>query len=172
MHLDRFANAQACTLNAHFDFPLIDQMAKPIIVGQTSIAGIKLHDSRMIRLMETLMHLATEIDGFTSRAIHEFILKRYEASDYTINQLRYDLRKLKAHDLIERNGRHYSYRLTDKGRKVSTLFVLFHRRLFGPLANSLFNYQPDQRFSYESGLENAYYDADSSIGRIIELLAA
>ena len=32
-----------------------------------------------------------------------------------LNQLRYDLRKLKGHALLQRDGRRYAYRLTDKG---------------------------------------------------------
>jgi hypothetical protein len=31
---------------------------------------------------------------------------------YTLNQLRYDLRKMKGHGLLERVGKHYAYRLT------------------------------------------------------------
>jgi hypothetical protein len=32
-----------------------------------------------------------------------------------LNQLRYDLRKLKGHGLLEREATHYAYRLTPKG---------------------------------------------------------
>ena len=37
------------------------------------------------------------------------------------NQLRYDLRKLKGHGLIERDGSRYAYRLTTKGVRVTLL---------------------------------------------------
>ena len=62
-----------------------------------------------------------------------------------MNQLRYDLRKMKAHGLIERDGR-YAYRLTGKGTKVALIFVLFHQRLCGPLANSLFHHKPNTHY--------------------------
>jgi hypothetical protein len=59
---------------------------------------------------------------------------------------------MKAHGLIERDGSRNAYRLTDNGRKVALLFVLFHQRVCGPLANSLFNQtripsQPSRRRS-------------------------
>ena len=170
--LDRFADTQAFSLNAHFDFPMIEQLAKAVNIGKTRVAGIKIHDARMVRLMETLMRLSVEINGWTSRMIHDEILKKHDDRDYSINQLRYDIRKMKAHGLVERNGKRYSYRLTKKGKKVSTLFVLFHKRIFGPLANSLFKYKPDDKFIHESTLEKAYHEADSSIDKIIDLLAA
>src|SRR4051812_45117779 len=57
---------------------------------------------------------------------------------YGLNQLRYDLRKLKGHGLIERDGSRYAYRLTTKGVQIALLFLFFHKRLCGPLANSRF----------------------------------
>src|ERR1700680_4216240 len=90
----------------------------------------------------------------------------------TLTQLRYDLRKMKAHGLVERDGSRYAYRLTDKGRKVALLFVLFHQRVCGPLANSLFNQPPDPQSTLTTPLETAYRKADESIQHVIDLLAA
>jgi hypothetical protein len=84
-----------------------------------------------------------------NRDIHQAILTTFGLSSgaYTLTQLRYDLRKLKAHGLLERIGRGYLYRLTDKGVKVALMFVLFHKRVCGPLANSLFPTDPTKRSS-------------------------
>jgi hypothetical protein len=65
-------------------------------------------------------------------------------NSYSLSQLRYDLRKLKAHGLIERDGKRYAYRLTDKGTRAALLFVLFHQRVCGPMANSFFRHRPAQ----------------------------
>ncbi len=115
--LDRFAGLQANALNAHFDFPLFQRLALPITQCDTRIAGIKIHDTRMIRLMETIMHAGTCLSGWTSSLLHKNIVATYQLPEYTINQLRYDLRKMKAPGLVERDGNHYSYRLTEKGAK-------------------------------------------------------
>ena len=50
------------------------------------------------------------------------------------------------------------------------MFVLFHQRLCGPLANSLFNHRPNPNFQPDSKLEAAVHKADDSIQRVIELL--
>ena len=42
-------------------------------------------------------------------------------SEKTYGQLRYDLRKLKGHGLIERDGSRYTYHLTQKGIQVALL---------------------------------------------------
>jgi len=170
--LDRFAQIQSCALNAHFDFPLLQRLALPITCRNTRIAGIKIQDTRMIRLMETIMHAGTCLNGWSSAYIHKAVVETFELPEYTITQLRYDLRKMKAHGLVERNGRQYSYVLTEKGIKVATMFTLFHKRLFGPLANSLFHHRPSRMIIANSKLEKAYHQADDYIEKITELLAA
>jgi hypothetical protein len=88
----------------------------------------------------------TQLNGWRSADIHQAILASFglSADRYTLTQLRYDLRKLKAHGLLERNGKRYLYRLTDKGTKAALMFVLFHTRVCGPLSNSLFHHRPDE----------------------------
>ena len=93
-------------------------------------------------------------------------------SQYGLNQLRYDLRKLKAHGLLEREKRRYAYRLTHKGVRVALLFLLIHKRLFGPLSNSLFHRRPNPEHMPASALEAAYHKADAAIQKVIDLLEA
>jgi hypothetical protein len=52
------------------------------------------------------------------------------------------------------------------------LFVLFHQRVCGPLANSLFHRRPAQTHAPLSKIEAAYRKADHSLDQIIQLLAA
>jgi hypothetical protein len=171
---DRFATFQAQCLNVHVEFPLLQRLALPIAVGNAKFPGIKIHDTRIIRLMEVLLHGGTTAGGWTAKQIHDALLTAFQlsAARYGLNQLRYDLRKMKAHGLIERDGKRYAYRLTGKGTKVALTFVLFHQRLCGPLANSLFHHQPDYDARPNSKLEAAYHKADASIRNVIRLLEA
>src|SRR5258705_9991649 len=62
--------------------------------------------------------------------------------------------------------------LTSKGFQVALLFLFFHKRLCGPLANSRFHHQPDTDHRPKSKLEAAYYKADRAIQDIVNLLDA
>jgi len=169
-----FAAYQAQWLNAHVDFPLLQRIALPITKGSVRHPGIKIHETRIIRLLEVLMHAGTHVGGWTAKEIHEAVLTTFGLSEkrYRLNQLRYDLRKLKGHDLLERDGSRYAYRLTTKGVEVALLFLFFHKRLCGPLANSRFHHQPDAKHRPESRLEAAYHRADAAIQKVVDLLAA
>lgn len=171
---DRFAAFEAEALNVHVDFPLFQRMALPILSGRTRVPGIKIHDTRMIRLMEVLLHCGTKIGGWRTAEIHEAIFSAFglTAKSYTLTQLRYDLRKMKAHGLVERDGKRYAYRLTEKGNKAALLFVLFHQRVCGPLAHSLFNPPPQPQSRPATKIEAAYRKADHSIDQVLRLLVA
>jgi hypothetical protein len=171
---DRFAGFQSQCLNVHVDFPLLQRLALPITRGSVRYPGIKIHDTRIIRLLEVLLHGGNTVGGWTAKQIHQAVLTTFQLSPktYGLNQLRYDLRKLKGHDLLQRDGSRYAYRLTPKGVQVALLFLFFHKRLCGPLANSRFHHTPDPAHAPDSKLEAAYYKADKAIQNIVDLLAA
>jgi hypothetical protein len=171
---DRFAAFEAEALNVPVDYPLFQQLALPVNSGKTRVPGIKIQDTRMIRLMEVLLHSATKLSGWRTAEIHRAILEAFhlKADVYTLTHLRYDIRKLKHHGLLQRVGKRYTYRLTEKGNKAALLFVLFHKRVCGPLANSLFNKPPQADIKPASRIETAYRKADHSIEQVIQLLAA
>ena len=170
----RFAGFQAQWLNVHVDFPLLQRLALPITVGSVRYPGIKIHDPRVIRLLEVLLHGGTHLGGWTAKQIHHAVLATFHLSEnaYGLNQLRYDLRKLKGHGLLQRDGSRYAYRLTPKGVQVALLFLFFHKRLCGPLAHSRFHHRPSARHQPPSKLETAYHRADTAIQRVVDLLAA
>lgn len=171
---DRLAGFEADLLNVHVDFPLFQRLALPILCGQTKIPGIKIQDTRMMRLMEVLLHGGSQLGGWRTAQIHKAILSAFslQPETYSLTQLRYDLRKMKGHGLLERDGRRYCYRLTEKGKRVAAMFVLFHQRICGPLANSLFHHRPEKTAKPPAKIESAYHRADEAMQKLINLLAA
>jgi hypothetical protein len=171
---DRFAACQAQWLNVHVDFPLLQRIALPIAIGSVRYPGIKIHETRIIRLLEVLLHGGSHLSGWTAKQIHQAVLTTFAIAEksYRLNQLRYDLRKLKGHGLLQRDGSRYAYHLTGQGLQVALLFLFFHKRLCGPLANSCFHHRPDAAHHPDSKLEAAYHKADRAIQDIVDLLAA
>jgi hypothetical protein len=171
---DRFAGLKAPYINVNVDLPHLKRLAIHIHAVSIRCHGIKIHDARIIRLLEVLLHGGNTVGGWTSNQIHSAVLTTFQlsAKAYGLNQLRYDLRKLKGHALLQRDGRRYAYRLTNKGVQVALLFLFFHKRLCGPLANSRFHHKNDPAHRPNSKLEAAYHKADKAIERIVDLLAA
>ena len=171
---DRLAGFEAELLNVHVDFPLFQRLALATTAGRTKIPGIKIQDTRMLRLMEVLLHGGPQLAGWRTAPIHAAILQAFglTPATYSLTQLRYDMRKMKAHELLQREGRRYCYRLTEKGVKVAAMFVLFHQRVCGPLANTLFHHRPTNTATPPARIEVAYHKADVAIQNLVDLLAA
>jgi len=98
-------------------------------------ALFEVQDTRIIYLLEVLLHGSTQVGGWTAKKIHRIVLTAFRFPDkaYGLNQLRCDLRKLKGRGLLEHDANRYAYRLTLKGVQVATLFLFFQKRLCGPL---------------------------------------
>jgi len=128
----------------------------------------------MQRLMEVLLHGGPQLVGWQTTRIHTAILQAFglTLATYSMTQLRYDIRKMKAHGLLQREGRSYRYRLTETGTKVAAMFILFHKRVCGPLANTLFHHRPMTTSNPPANIEAAYHKADEAIQNLIDLVAA
>jgi hypothetical protein len=63
------------------------RLALPITSGHARVPGIKIHDTRMIRLMEVLLHSGTKLGGWRIAAIHQAILTTFDlkAENYTLH---------------------------------------------------------------------------------------
>ncbi len=59
---------QAEWLNVHVDFPLLQRLAHPITIGAVRYPGLKIHEARVVRLFEVLLHGGTQI-GRPGRSI-------------------------------------------------------------------------------------------------------
>jgi len=159
----RWTETQAQHLNVHGQLDLVARLAKPVIQGHTKVAGIKLEHTRLMRLMELRLQKAKgNLRTWTTVKLQRTLLDQFslKPSDYTLTQLRYDLRKLRLHGLIERIPHTYRYRFHSHGLKQALLMVQLRRRIYGPLAFALLRHRPSQQHSPDSQFERAYFKID------------
>jgi hypothetical protein len=171
---DRFADAQAENLNVEMDYPLLEKLAQPCRLKSQRMAGIRIENDRIIRLLEVLMHSSSLVGGLSAAEIHQSILEAHQLSpeQYTRNQLAYDLRKLRAHGLIERPDNRYVYAFSDYGRKAAAVLVIVRNRILRPIAGSLFDRPPKSTLQPNSALQIQYRRTTKSFNDLIALLKA
>ena len=95
---ERCLALQAELLASAVDTGLLAALAQPTLIGQRRIPGLKLHDDRVIRLLETLLHPGGFVANWTTRELQARILARHQLvqTAYRLSQLRYDPAKLRA----------------------------------------------------------------------------
>ena len=113
----------------------------PVFWGQSRVA------SASMRRSVTSSHARMSFLAWTARDIHQAVLTTLEIADstYGLNQLRYDLRKLKGHGLLER----------DRARYQSRLEVAYHRANKAIRRSSNCSPQLDTRLPDRSSTVNA-----------------
>jgi len=132
----RYLDLHADLLDSTVDAGHLAGLAQPTLLGQRRIPGIRLHDDRVLRLLDVLLQPGGLIADWTTADLHARVLARYRltAQDYRPSQLRYDLWKLRAKGLVERVGTTRRYRLTATGARLGVVLIKLRFRLLGPLA--------------------------------------
>ena len=163
---------QAEVLHSAVDGGQLAALAQPSLVGQRRIPGLKLHDDRVIRVLETLLHPAAFAGVWTTRELHTRILARHQLAEraYRLSQLRYDLSKLRAKGLVERLGNTRRYRLTPLGLKLGVLLVKLRTRLLGPLVTLIGNHTPAPTSSSNNSVDQALRDVDTALDHLSQAL--
>jgi len=107
-------------------------LTTPVLTDSaTRIAGLRFGDDRVHALLRALLVHRLLPHGFTNRELRTLTApllgKRFE--DITAGQMTYDLRRLRAHGLIERIPRSRRYHVTDTGLQHALLFTHAHDHL-------------------------------------------
>ena len=71
--------------------------------------------------------------GFTNRSLRAQVSRLLGADPYTVNQMSYDLGRLRLNGLIERLDGTNTYVLTADGQRVAIFYTKVHNRLLRPL---------------------------------------
>jgi len=159
---------QAELLASTVDTGQLTALSQPTVVGQRRIPGLKIHDDRVIRLLETLLHPAAFAPDWTTRDLRTRILARHHLAegDYRLSQLRYDLAKLRAKGLIERVGKSRRYRFTPLGLKLGVLLVKLRIRLLGPLITLVTQSTTSRASTHRLSANAAFHQVDVALDHL------
>lgn len=165
---ERCLTEQAELLSSAIDTGQLAELATPTLVGTRRIPGLKLHDDRVIRLLETLLHPGGFLRDWTTREAHTRVVARHHltANEYRLSQLRYDLSKLRAKGLVERIGKTRRYSLTPIGLKLGVLLVKLRMRLLGPLATLIQQPKTTAAPRRLNSVDAAYREIDTALDHL------
>jgi hypothetical protein len=99
---------------ATIDDGTMENLSKPVQTGRTRLAGITLTSKRNVTLMESILALMIYPQGFSCTDLKEMMCKK-RFKDYTVNNARYDMRKLKGKKFVQRIRGKQKYHATKQG---------------------------------------------------------
>ena len=130
--LDTERVGQGCVLAS----PAFERVAQSTLTqdGRRSPA-LRFGDPRVMALLGALC-VGLNAVGFTNRSLRaqvSHLLGLTDPNGYTVNQMSYDLARLRLNDLIERRPHTNTYDLTADGQRVAIFYTKVHDRLLRPL---------------------------------------
>jgi hypothetical protein len=113
----------------------LDMLTSPVISTTcTRVPGMRFPDPRVQALLSACCALALRPAGFTSRDLRHLLAPQLgkDPGDMTGGQISYDLRRLRAHQIIERIPHSRTYQVTADGLSTALFFTRLTRRVIIP----------------------------------------
>ena len=113
----------------------LEMLTNPVISTTcTRVPGMRFPDPRVQALLAACCALALRPAGFTSRDLRHLLAPQLgkDPGDMSGGQISYDLRRLRAHQIIERIPHSRNYQLTADGLSTALFFTRLTRRVIIP----------------------------------------
>jgi hypothetical protein len=136
--LERFVERLQCVDVSFIDASALEQWPKPSRLGARPVAGVDMNQPRMQAVMEAVVALAVQPNGFKASELAARVRQVPGAAmqQYTSRQASYDLRKLRAKAVVKRIPDSLRYEPEPGGlRAVVALLVLRNKVLIPLLAS-------------------------------------
>ena len=153
---------------AIIDDGTMENLSKPVQSGKARLAGINLTNKRNVALMECVLALMIHPKGFSSAALMEMMRKK-RFRDYTINNARYDLRKLKGKKFVQKIKGKQNYQATKHGIQTMSAALCVWKQQLKPLLSIVNKKDIDEQTKQLSVMETHFLNAKKEINNISNL---
>lgn len=137
---------------------VLDELPRPAQLGRTRVGGISLDQLRMRNVLGAVSALATAPKGFTvaEMAAKVHAMTGHSHADYSVRQAAYDLRKLRAKNLVAKPGRSRRYQVPPQALRTIVAITTFRHRVLSPLLGGVRSQRPAPRSRTWTDIEHDY----------------
>ncbi len=126
--LDVQRAGQGCAIGAE----MFERLQQPYTREGRRTGALRFGDPRAMALAGALCLTLHAVTGFNNRSLRAHVAGLL-GTDYSVNQMSYDLGRLRCHGLIRRLHRQHRYVLTDEGRRFAVFYTKLGNRVVAPL---------------------------------------
>ena len=133
--LERFLEVVRCVDAASIDDGTLDRLPTPSQVGPSRVAGVNMHQPRMVAVMQAVVALAVQPEGFTSSDVASKVrqLQGWPEEHYQSSHASYDLRKLRGKRLLDRRGKSRRYQAPAEGLQTMVAIGVLRDKVLKPV---------------------------------------
>jgi hypothetical protein len=132
---ERFCTGLDCVDVAFLPDGLLDELPTPSQLGASRVGGIDLNRPRMRQALAAVLALAVSPTGFSVGQFADKVRAMTGRADheYTLRQGAYDLRKLRAKQLVEKPGRSRRYHVPAQAAHTIAGIITLRDHVIGPI---------------------------------------
>src|SRR6516164_1140242 len=135
--LERFMDALSCIDQCFIADGMLEELPAPSSVGKTKVGGIDLNKARMRWVVEALIALCASPSPqrFTASELARQVrlLSNQAESEYGPRRAAYDLKKLRAKEIVRRIAQTRRYESTASGLRAMVALVVLRNKAINPL---------------------------------------
>jgi hypothetical protein len=132
--LERFLNALSCIDQCFIADGLLEQLPQAGWLGKTRVGGIDLNKARMRWVSQAVVILTSSGSSFTAAQLATQVqLLSNQPGAYCVRRAAYDLKKLRAKELVERIAQTRNYQATPQGLKAMVALGVLRTKVIQPL---------------------------------------
>jgi hypothetical protein len=139
--LESFIRALQLSHVSFIDNGEFDQLCLPSKRGAQRLAGIDLNKARCRNVLKSVLELSTKNGGFSSKDLADKYVQITQISDqeqnYKSRHASYDLRKLRAKQIVQKKEKSRKYHVTDNGIALIVASIVFREKIFKPISTGL-----------------------------------
>ena len=156
--LERFMNALSLIDQCFISDETLEQLPKPSVVGKAKVGGIDFNKERMRWAGQAVLALAASTGSFTASGLAAQVSSAtgQSSSQYGPRHAAYDLKKLRAKNMLQRVGRSRRYEATPSGLQALAVLVALRRYVIQPLLASTMNRMPSRGAQNPTPLDQCY----------------
>jgi hypothetical protein len=156
--LERFMNALSAIDRCFIADETLEQLPKSSVVGHTKVGGIDFNKQRMREAGQAILALAASARSFTASRLAEQVCSAtgQTPSEYGPRHAAYDLKKLRAKNIVQRMGKSRRYEATSSGLSTIAAMVALRNHVIQPLLASTINRMPSRDAHNPTPLDRCY----------------
>ena len=133
--VDRFTSMLDCVDVAFLPDDILDQLPNPSQIGASRVGGVDLNKPRARAALSAVLALAVSPDGFTIGDLADKVrsLTGQNEQEYTVRQAAYDLRKLRAKQLVIKPGRTRRYQVPGEAARTIAALLTLRDQVIAPI---------------------------------------
>jgi hypothetical protein len=169
---ERYLSVQQDVLASYLDRGQLEQLRQPSVspTGRR-VPGLHIDDPRLMAVLQAMLCFAYLAGKgvFRTKDLLIDVQKALQNPQYALNQLRYDLSKLRGKGLVSRLAGTQCYQVTSEGYRIGIFHLKLYQQLYAPLTSALSDpIAADQAIlsSRRTKLDRLYVAVDQAIQKL------